>query len=74
MEGTISIPYFNITEPVTANYDGLNNRQRFDFYNELVPPPLPLCSFPTAPPVVAQKCHIITIIVRLRMGLLCPDH
>lgn len=35
VEGTISIPYFNITEPVTTNYDGLNNRQRFDFYNEL---------------------------------------
>ena len=30
-----SIPYFNTVEPVIANYDAVNARQRFDYYGGL---------------------------------------
>jgi hypothetical protein len=36
VSGLWQIPYFNISEPITAHFDAINNRQRFDYYDGLV--------------------------------------
>jgi hypothetical protein len=35
LEGTFSLPYANISEPLSMHYDGVNNRARLSFYNDL---------------------------------------
>lgn len=33
VSGVFSIPYFNITEPLRVVYDGVNHRERIDYYH-----------------------------------------
>ena len=33
LSGTITLPYVNLVEPFQTYYDGVNNRQRIDYYN-----------------------------------------
>jgi hypothetical protein len=36
VSGTFSIPYFDIVEPIELFYDGVNNRELFNYYNGVV--------------------------------------
>lgn len=31
--GTFNIPYFNLSQPTAMYYDGINNRERVEYYN-----------------------------------------